>query len=75
MIEQDLSRFREVFFEEDNPSLESRFNTADELILCEVTTTLEVPSKMNRVSDGKVMIIAQDLKNGVQQKIRNVKCK
>lgn len=75
LIRQNEAFYRSIFSDEELTTTESRFLDPDDLDLCETTSTIEVPAQLPRVSDGKVMIIAQDFTNNIQQRIRHVNCK
>lgn len=65
-------------FADDPPFVESRFNDPDseEWHLCSTTSTVEVPTTLQRASDGRFVTVAQDFsKGGFLQKISHVICK
>lgn len=60
----------------EKPGFRTRNNNPfDEVVLCEAVESLETPTKLNRLSDNKEMIIAQDLNRNIKQSIRHVKCR
>lgn len=76
LIQLKADLYREIFANEDVPvAIESRFKDLDEEPMCAVEYKQISPHMLERVSDKKPMIIAQDYKNNILQKIRVVHCR
>lgn len=75
LIQRHAMFYASSFDDEHVTETESRILGGADQSLCETTETVEIPSKLPRVSDGRAMVIAQDYTHKVQQKIRYVRCK
>lgn len=75
LIQSQKAFYSAAFADEHVTNTESRIFGGTDVKLCETTETIETPWKMNRTSDGREMIIAQDHNRKIQQKIRYVRCR